>query len=256
MYYNGMKKSLVSVLIPSNSEDLLSRTIDHILSSNVSEKDYEVIVCTKLPVAISHKKVKIISDPPDNVGSVRPLNECFKHSQGDYFVSIPDDLLLHPNCFNIEEFINSEIFATRKYKVCSTGYENHNECGVPRLPDPIPEGWPTSHPDWNDSGARDSSVGILCYPAGKRETVDNLLGGVIFNESFKHVAADNFLSYYLASKGESPVFMPDTLADDALDKRDEESIHLREHDSQMYFEMIYQSAKRDVKYNEIITLQE
>ena len=101
MYYNGMKKSLVSVLIPSNSEDLLSRAIDHILSSNVSEKDYEVIVCTKLPVAISHKKVKIISDPPDNVGSVRPLNECFKHSQGDYFVSIPDDLLLHPNCFNI-----------------------------------------------------------------------------------------------------------------------------------------------------------
>lgn len=249
-----MKESLISVLIPSNSDDLLPRAIDHILSSNVSGKDYEIIVCTKLPVAISHKKVKIISDPPDNVGSIRPLNECFKHSQGDYFVSIPDDLLLHPNCFNIEEFINSEIFATRKYKMCSTGYEHHNKCGIPFLPDPIPEEWPTSHPHHNDSSGRDSSVGILCFPAGKRETVDNLLGGVIFNESFKHVAADNFLSYYLASKGESPVFMPGTGADYGLDKREEESISLREHDSQMYFEMIYQSAKRDVKYNEIITL--
>ena len=32
----------------------------------------------------------------------------------------------------------------------------------------------------------------------------------IFNESFKHVYADNWLSYYLGSSGEDPVFMPNT----------------------------------------------
>ena len=242
---------MISVLIPSNS-DLIYRCVDHILSLNIS--DYEIVICSRRPINIYHKRVKIVSDPPGNIGSIKAVNECLKYSQGEYFVSTPDDLLLNRNSFNIKEFINSEIFATREYKMCSTGYPTRHNVGVPRALKQRMTEWPKSHPHHTDSINRDMSAGIMSFPAGKRETVDSLLDGVIFNESFKHVGADNWLSYYIASKYESPAFMPHTEANFSLDDRDEETMSLREYDSQVYFELVYRHSINHISYNQLVKI--
>ena len=244
---------MISVIIPSNS-DLIHRCVEHICSLNIQEVDYEIIICSRRNLLINKPNVKVVRDPDGNKGSIKAVNECFRNSQGEYFISTPDDLLINPRCFEIENFINSDFFSKREYNICSTGYHDRHNVGVPKVLKCRPQQWPKSHPAWNDCINRDMSVGIMSFPAGKRETVDNLLDGVIFNESFKHVAADNWLSYYIASKGEEPAFMPDTSADFSLDQRDNDSFSLREYDSQLYFELAHRHNISHLQYNELVEI--
>ena len=96
---------------------------------------------------------------------------------------------MNRDAFGIRSFIESETFKDRKHKICSIGTERGMFCKTPTSP---------------------NRYCILGWPSGRRDTVENYLDGVIFNESFKHVYADNWLSYYLGSVGENPVFMPNT----------------------------------------------
>lgn len=243
---------MLSILIPSNAKkkhhrvkSRLCETIDHIFSI-VPPIDYEIIICSPHKLNINHPKIKVVKDTEGNVGSIRPVNQCLKASQGEYFISTPDDHLIHPNCFNIEEFVEGPLFANRKFKITTTGWEQHKLRG-----DGSAE-YVNTGILLNKSGEVDRLVGILAMPAGARSTVDNLLDGIIFNETLLHVAADNFLSYYIAkTSGEIPLFMPDTEAgrEGSHSTNDE----LRPRDRAAYLALIaYLKENPDMPYSHVL----
>ena len=243
---------MLSILIPSNAKkkhprakSRLCKTIDHIFSI-APAIDYEIIVCSPHKLNINHPKVKVVKDAEGNVGSIQPVNQCLKASQGEYFISCPDDHLIHPNCFNIEEFVEGPLFGNRKVKITSTGWKAHALRGPDRVH------LMSTGILLNKSGEVDRFVGILAMPAGARSTVDNLLDGLIFNETLLHVAADNFLSYYIAKKyGEIPLFMPDTEA--GRKELHSTNDQLRPRDRAAYLSLIaYFKENPDMPYSHIL----
>ena len=243
---------MISILIPSNAKkkhrrakSRLERTLDHILSID-TPMDYEIIVCSPHQININHPKIKAIKDLEGNVGSIQPVNQCLKASQGEYFVSTPDDHLIHPNCFNIQKFIEGHHFWDREYKITSTGWRDR------------PFGGPTGDITGilvSEDGRKNPQVGILAMPAGERATVENLLEGVIFNETFKHVAADNFLSAYIAASGELPIFMPDTKCDRGPSVA--QRVEIRDRDRRAYLAMLeYWRKNPEMPYDHILDFNE
>ena len=256
---------MISVLIPSlggqfgrnNWGDIVRSILDMDISV-----DYEIIVCTPRKWPLNHPKVKVIKDPEDNVGSIRPVNLCLRESQGDYFITFPSDYRLHPNAFNIQSFIESEVFANRKYKITSTGWRCDPPKGsVTEIETGILGG---EHIDkWlqDTTGIESLSsldIRIMALPAGARSTVEDLLGGVIFNETFLHVAGDNFLSAYMVSKENSqqlPTFMPETPC--SWEVATSSQNHLRGRDKIAYLELMrYYSQNPDMPYNHVHEIEE
>ena len=224
---------MISVLIASARNP--NKVVDHILGlpkNDKVEEEYEIIICTRDKIEIPNKKVKIIEDPAGNIGGIKPLNKAFKESQGDYFIVSNDDVFMSAKSFDVEEFLESENFENRKYKICAVGQNTSNPARVP---------------------TQKHSVPILAYPAGKRDTIEKLMGGVIFNESFKHIYGDNWLSYYLDSKEEGPIFMPDTMYNYGEDSREPGSNVVRGEDQDTFFSMIaYCEDNPSFRYEEIL----
>jgi hypothetical protein len=225
----------ISILIPSTKQNIYN-VVDYIES--VSICDYEIIVCTPLDINFKQSNIKVIQDKKDNIGSISPINRCFKEAQCDYFFVTCDDILIHKNCFNIEEFIKSN-FSNNKYKICSIGYRHSHSATVPIF----------------KGHERISNVPILSFPAGSTQSVYDHLNGVVFNESFKHIYADNWLSYYINYHEKRVVFMPNTEKDLSKDTRDPHSISVRSYDEKIFKELmnIFDSNK-NIEYNHQIEL--
>ena len=220
----------ISILIPSTKQKIYN-VVDYIES--VSTCNYEIIVCTPLDINFKQSNVKVIQDKEDNVGSISPINRCFKEAQCDYFFVTCDDILINKNCFNIEEFTKSNL-SNNKYKICSIGYKCAHEAKVPTFG--VPE--------------RINNVPILSFPAGSTQSVYDHLNGVIFNESFKHIYADNWLSYYINYHEKKIFFMPNTQNDLSKDIRDPYSISVRSYDEKIFKELmnVFDSNK-NIEYN-------
>jgi len=252
---------MISVLIPALGNQFgrfeWGTAVRHILDMDL-HVDYEIIVCSPRKWPLSHPKIKVISDPEGNEGSIKPVNECLRVSQGEYFISMPSDHLIHPNSFNIQSFIESEAFANRKYKITSTGLVSQPKPGtnLSILGNKHIDQW-LARTTEIDNLTR-AHVPILTFPAGARSTVEDLLDGVIFNETFKHVAGDNFLSAYVASKEnpqQLPLFMPETPC--GRDNASAAQNQLRERDMHAYFELMrYYLHHPDMTYNHILEIDE
>tara|TARA_A100001201_G_scaffold22296_2_gene25088 strand:- start:548 stop:1237 length:690 start_codon:yes stop_codon:yes gene_type:complete len=226
---------MLSILIPSARETVY-KCVEHILQCSKSiNTDFEIIICSKQKLNFSSPKVRVIAEDIDNIGSNKPINQCFSESQGEYFLVTCDDLLMNPNAMGIPEFIESEVFSERKYKICSIGYNSFHNHYVPYQP----------------VGETDENmlIPILSFPAGSRNTVETLLDGVVFNELYKHVAGDNWLSWYVNSNGEPPVFMQNTGMDFSFDTRAETSLCVRQEDIDLLGKMILLSQTTNVNYN-------
>ena len=79
--------------------------------------------------------------------------------------------------------------------------------------------------------------------------------GVIFNETFMHVAADNFLSAYVAARGELPIFMPDTKCDRGPSVA--QRLEVRDRDRRAYLAMLeYWSKNPEMTYDHILDFNE
>tara|TARA_R110000824_G_scaffold390271_1_gene586679 strand:- start:248 stop:940 length:693 start_codon:yes stop_codon:yes gene_type:complete len=223
----------ISILIPSTKEKIYD-IVDHIES--ISTCSYEIIVCTPLDINFKQSNVKVIQDDEDNIGSISPINRCFKEAQCDYFFVTCDDILIHKNCFNIEEFTKSNL-SSNKYKICSIGYKDAHGATVPTF----------------GGYERINNVRILSFPAGSTQSVYDHLDGVIFNGSFKHIYADNWLSYYINYHGKKPVFMPNTENDLSQDIRDPRSASVRSYDEKIFKEVmnVFDSNK-NIEYNYIV----
>jgi len=226
---------MLSILIPSSRETVY-RCVQHILQVSESvNTDLEIIICSKERLKFSSSKVKVVREDIDNIGSIKPINQCFSESQGEHFLVTCDDLLISPRAMLVPEFVESDFFNGRKFKICSIGYQVIHHCYVPY--------------ETLEETDEKITIPILSFPAGSRNVVDTLLDGVIFNESYKHIAADNWLSWYLNSNGESPVFMPNTPMDYSFDTRAEKSLSVRERDLHSLKEMISLSQTKDINYN-------
>lgn len=226
---------MLSILIPSVRETIY-RCVDHILRVSTSiNTDFEIVICSKQKLNFSTPKVRVVAEDIDNIGSIKPINKCFSESQGEYFLVTCDDIIMHGNAMAIPEFVESQAFDGRKYKICSIGYSSYHNHYVPY--EPVGQ---------TDENMR---IPILSFPAGSRNTVDTLLDGVIFNESYKHIAADNWLSWYLNSNGEPPAFMSNTPMGYGFDTRAEASLCVRQEDLDLLRKMILLSQTRNMNYN-------
>lgn len=226
----------ISILIPSTRPDIY-RIVNHL--ERIATDDYEIIISSPCQLSFSQSHIKVISDDKDNVGSIDPINQCFKECTGDYFMVVCDDLLVHPNVFKLKEFLDSPLFENRKYPICSIGYRTIHDAKVPTY------------------GIEEAiqNVPIMSFPAGKTDKVRELLDGVIFNESYKHICADNWLSYFIAQNDGSPIFMLDTRHDYSFDSRATHSESVREHDRQVFIKHMAEfHTNTNMSYNHRVTL--
>jgi hypothetical protein len=234
--HSESKKKKISILIPS-SNDSIHKAVEHI--EKIATCDYEIIICTPHKLNINKSNIKVIQDDDDNIGSNIPVNKCFYESSSEYFFVATDDLLIHPNCFNLIDFMESDIFNERRYKICSVGYEDFHGSKVPTfsIPNAI------------------QNVHILSFPAGKKSSVMEDLDGVIFNESYKHIWGDNWLSYFLAANDEAPVFMPHTAVDRSFDIRAPRSLSVRQFDENVFKKHLQLFHMGHIThYNQIVSL--
>ena len=96
----------VSVCIPVfNGANYIRDCIQSVLDQDYS--NYELLVvdnCStddtaKIVRDIEDERIKYIKNEK-NIGSVENFNKCIKEAQGEYFVLLPHDDLLLPNCLN------------------------------------------------------------------------------------------------------------------------------------------------------------
>jgi glycosyltransferase involved in cell wall biosynthesis len=222
---------MISILITS-VRDSIYRVVDHI-EKTLSSVDYEIVICSDNDLSLNKPNIKLIKDRDGNIGSITPTNQCLKESQGEYFLVTCDDILLNPNVVHLEEFLKSDTFKNRQHEICSIGYTDYHHCFVPTF-----------------NRYRPSNIPIMSFPAGSRWSIEDNMGGVIFNEGFRHIWADNWLSYYLAKKGEHPIFMPYTHNDLSFDTREEKSKIVRQSDEEYFKKLIdFCDDNSNISYN-------
>lgn len=121
-----------------------------------------------------------VPEPQGNDGSILPFNLAFRVSVGRIVYVLSDDCFPGDNLLDAVETLER---MDRRYRVVFLGLSpehRNNLIGGRMLP-------------------------AMGYPVFARETVEKELGGVVFNPSFRHHYADNWLPYFLAESGEEPV---------------------------------------------------
>jgi hypothetical protein len=211
----------ISFLIITNREYELwsGRTVECI---HKSIKDYpikytyEILICS--PEEISDKNVLWVKDEFDGLGhGVAANNKMFQYSQGKYIITINDDHMfpdpsLEPTIYPDQkplkaiEFLQSDVFQNRRFKVTSIGagwnVSVYGSTCIPSLawPPPYPLSEELKDPKYTQVPHRHL---ILGYPVYERATVIKELRGFLFNPSFKHRYADNWLSFFIGENDET-----------------------------------------------------
>lgn len=176
-----------------------------------SEYTYEILVCS--PHEIQDSSVIYVEDEKGADGSsVRAYNQAYKESKGRYIFILNDDHMIGKSALNAIEFLKSERFKERKYKVTSigagAGCNKWVSTCVPSLAflPPFPLSEELSHPRF----ATTDRYLIMGYPVFDRETVEKHFGGYLLNPKFKHHYADNWLPFWLGENGEEPLICDNT----------------------------------------------
>jgi hypothetical protein len=173
MILKTKKSKEVAIIIASKGpsrylSEILDK-LDKVCPAHIKYKVY-LVSCGDSELENTEKVVNIRDS---GSGSCNAYNLGVKSSYEDYvFImtayTIPDD-----NLFTMVEFLDS-----LEHKICSFSYDTvpYTPVYSPRCP-------------------------ILRWPAAHRSFIDTTLGGVIFNESFKHHFMDNWLSVWLSLSG-------------------------------------------------------
>lgn len=199
---------LVSVLINS-----LTDCSDQILASYFLHKanylkkyDIEILVSGGVPKILNGKKVKEldyskVTFVEDQGTSVASINRMFNLSRGDYILNLNGKILPSPNFFDLVDVVQKEE-KNQEYFITGPSSPTGGTCVIPtdihQLGDPKSKH--IKPLDTRYSRNKSNRANIIRFPALSRRTVVNFLGGVIFNESFKHHYVDNWLGQYTLLK--------------------------------------------------------
>ena len=233
----------ISFLIPTNRphDQYLNRTIDAIKNMDSLGLSFEILVSTTSTYH-DYDNVKFFLDE-ENKGSVKPINFLAEQSNGDVICVLVDDYLPSDNLFTIKEFLNSDTFSDRKYKICSLAITTRHGQLPPEL---VPTG--VANPITGEFLPHDRFY-IVKFPVMDRNTY-NLLGKKIFHPHFIHHAADNYLAIYLGFIGEPTIECSSITLNDWSGRNSETKYDL--HETLVLFDLIKNLNYNYYNHNEII----
>jgi len=199
-------------------EDVAKRAVDSIkaaIATYPKKYTYEILICSPYPLTdiaeenrnkligsvhdIGEENVFWIKDGEEGVSGngIAAYNHGYAWSLGDYIFVLNDDHLIDARSLRAIDFLESELFEDRKYKVTSIGANKgvniYNSTLIPVMPYVEPY-----------------RCLIMGFPVYQRKTIRNYLGDNIFNPRFKHHYADNWLPFWLHHMGEPPIICDDT----------------------------------------------
>ena len=150
--------------------------------------DYEILVVSPHDYTNECNEIEnaryIVDDR--NLGSVGAYNKGVKEAKGDWVFLLSDDFsLMNINIEEFQDFLNSERMQKKDFKMFSP----HPRSG--HLLDGVSYETPIHEP-----------YQVMHFPCIAKETINDKLGGVIWNERFRHGYVDHWLGFY-ASKFET-----------------------------------------------------
>jgi hypothetical protein len=209
----------LSFLITGNDFENICKSVDAI-EKYTTRYTYEILVCSF--EKIEYKNLIWVEDDVKQIGNtVQAYNKMYKCSKGDYIFVLNDDHIF-PNArpLKVVEYLKSFFFNDHKYKVSSIGAQQVSRlCStsilnaqvVAQEPNRLPAGYELSEelkdPRFYTYKHR---YLIMGYPVFERVTVERYFGGYLFNPSFKHHYADNWLPFYIGETDDYPLICEDT----------------------------------------------
>ena len=174
------KRIDVSFILPSATRDRPPEKWVHKAINNINEigrdsnYSYEILIVSEHEV--SGENVRWIQDEMKTDGYVAAVNSAIPHARGKYLSLAHDDAWFDENYWSAIELLEGPIYRRRHLKILSLGTDNGLGSFMPR-------GYP-------------KYACIRCVIVSK-DTVMRHMGGCIFNPTFKHHFADNWLGYWV-----------------------------------------------------------
>ena len=173
----------------------------------------EFLICS--PDEIKDENVAWVKDEINQSGNAGYcINKMFQHSKGKYIFALNDDYVFpDPKPLKAVEFLKSEVFNGKRFKVTSIGAGRGTTCYtgtcVPSLafPPPYPLSEELKDPKYTQAPHRHLIMG---YPVFERQTVLKELRAHLVNPSFKHHYSDNWLPFFIGESGEEVQICDDT----------------------------------------------
>lgn len=185
--------------------------VDSIL--RFSSYQNEILVCS--PSKIEDSRVKWIEDKTDGNGwTVTLYNKAYLESTGDFIFILNDDCYFPcDKPLRAIDYLKSEKFANRKYKVTSIGAgpgltPDNGTCVPSKLFPPPYELTDSLNSDRFTK--RPYKYLIMGFPVFERDTVEKYFGGFLLNPSFRHHYADNWLPFFIGETDGEPLILDDT----------------------------------------------
>jgi hypothetical protein len=183
----------ITFLLPSIKDyNSFGRRVVDSIYERQSDKSFEIIVCH--PTHIDDNRIRYI---PDNklIGTAYALNHCSKLARGDVISVVVDDHILTKNPFGLYDFLQSDHFKDRKYKITTFpgGYSN-----VVSYSGGIPDNNSTLSLALKklDCFTVIPRFPVMCYPIVHKETLVKHLNYNIFHPTLKYLG-DVWLGAFL-----------------------------------------------------------
>jgi hypothetical protein len=226
----------ISWLLPHKSEDVslrkdvCSKAIKSMQETMEGEPyNYEIVVVSKDKV--EGDNVVWVEEPKDNDGAVLGFNMAYHNAKGKYVGTLIDDCVYNKTFLKGVEFLESDAFKDRKYKITSLspelGFDFLNTAmpifgslsspaGSPQFTycnRPVGPAFPVALPPelclprFHEAKYR---YPVFGYVFAERENIKKYLGDNIANPRFKHRYWDNWISFYIGEMGEFPLMCDGT----------------------------------------------
>lgn len=192
-----------SFLISTNKSIRDTKVGKNILKLNyLLKEDYEILIYSNIEVA-NAPNTKFFATNKD-YGSSFGLNHIYNYSLGKYIIVIPDYAEIPDNIYELRSHLEQNQILAATFTACThIGYHSKfkDDCKAHcRLTDcEVINGLITKYQnDLNKETLND--VPILFFPILRRDIIEIVLDGHIFNPYFKHRWVDNWLSLFLTRR--------------------------------------------------------
>ena len=209
------------------------RQVNNIINQNL-DFSYEILVCSdKL---INFENLSNFRFFKDQGTSVSSFNYLYKKSKGKFIICL-NNVILPPN--NIGTLVNKMKSSLKKGNdfIITSPVDRSAPLAYCEVPEWVAKKINLSH--------YDARPRIIRWPCFYRQTVEKYLGGVIFNQSFKHHWVDNWLGtfcYVIGKPLKEDIDVKITaLPHNSITKHDD-------HDKKVY-ELLCDSVREKLNYN-------